>query len=342
MKISTMGIDLAKSVFAIHGVDDRGGIVIRNKLRRGQMVRFFSKLEPCLIGMEASAGAHYWARELSKLGHEVKLMPASYVKAYVKRGKTDAADAAAICEAVTRPTMRFVPIKSEAQQSLLALHRVRELLVRQRTQAANTMRALCAEFGVVAAKGRGGLSELQAMIVSEEENQIPIEARIALRAVIARRLDLHGEILRLEKEILRRHRANETSRRLATVPGIGPISATAIVASVGDVSRFASGRHFAAWIGLTPKSHSSGGKERLGPISKQGDRYLRQLLVQGAQAVRIAAMRSRQPSWVIRLSEKRGAKIAAVAQANKTARIAWALMTRGETYRKPNQALKAA
>lgn len=342
-KIETIGIDLAKSVFAIHGVGEKGEVALQCELRRAQLLAFFAKLEPCLIGMEASAGAHHWARELKRFGHDVRLMPASYVKPYVKRGKNDARDAEAICEAVTRPTMRFVPIKDEEQQSVLALHRARDLFVRQRTQTANTMRALCGEFGVVAAKGKLGLSSLKAMVDSQAGDRLPTLAKLALRPLGERLIELSRLIRQLDREILLWHRGNETSRRLATIPGIGPINATALVVSVGEASRFSSGRDLAAWIGLTPQSRSSGGKERLGSISKQGNRYLRRMLVQGAQSLRRA--RGKEPkklTWAGLVEARRGAKVAAVAQANKIARIAWAVMARGEVYRKPVETPAAA
>ena len=348
MKISTraktIGIDLAKNVFAIHGIDEHGNVAVRRELRRAQMLALFAKLEPCLIGMEASAGAHYWARELRKFGHDVRLMPASYVKAYVKRGKNDARDAEAICEAVTRPTMRFVPIKNEEQQSVLVLHRVRDLLVRQRTQTCNTLRALCGEFGVVAAKGWQGIASLKGVVAGEADHRIPALTKVALRPLAGHIEELSKQIAQLDREILLWHRAHETSLRLATIPGIGPITATALIASIGDASRFAKGRDLSAWIGLTPQSRSSGGKERLGSISKQGDRYLRRLLVQGAQSLRRARTdKPQNHAWAMRVEARRGAKVAAVAQANKTARIAWSIMTCGGVYRRPaeNQASPA-
>ena len=335
-KVATIGVDLAKNVFAIHGVGETGQVLVKRELRRGQVLAFFGKLEPCLVGMEASSSAHYWGRELRKLGHDVRLMPAGYVKPYVKRGKNDARDAEAICEAVTRPTMRFVPIKSEEQQSVLALHRARDLLVRQHTQTSNTFRALCGEFGVVAQLGRLGVAALKAIVASKSDHQIPDVAKIALRPLGERLEDLNRHIARFDREILLWHRSNEMSRRLATIPGIGPINATALIASIGDASRFASGRDLSAWIGLTPQSRSSGGKERLGSITKQGDKYLRRMLVQGAQSLRRARKaKPENSSWAVRLEARRGSKVAAVAQANKTARIAWSVMTRGGIYRRP-------
>lgn len=334
MKISTIGIDLAKQVFAIHGVDESGKTVLRKTLRRSQVLTFFARLEPCLIGMEACSSAHYWARELAKLGHDVRLMPPSYVKAYVKRGKTDAIDAEASCEAVRRPNMRFVPIKSAEEQALLTVHRARDLLVRQKTQLANTIRGLLAEFGFVAGPGKEKLIAL-AVLLGKEEANLPVLARRAVAPLIRRLEELEGDIAGLERQIILAHRGNEASRRLAAVPGIGPLTATALIAAIGDVSRFKSGRDLAAWIGLTPQPQSSGGKERLGRVSKQGNRYLRRLLVQGAMSVLWAGMKKRAHTpWIAGLlARKRSPKIVALALANKMARIAWALLARNEAYR---------
>jgi transposase len=289
-------------------------------------------MSPCLIGMEACASAHHWARELMALGHEVRLMPPAYVKPYVKRGKTDAADAEAICEAVTRPTMRFVAVKTVEQQAVLMLHKSRDLLVRQRTMLINALRGHLAELGIVTSVGAGGVTaSLKAL--HEEQERLPDHARSALHGIAAQLRALTSEIERLEAQILAWHRSDETSRRLATIPGIGPITASAIAAAVPDASLFRSGRQFAAWLGLTPRPHSSGGKERLGGITKQGDGYLRRLLVVGATAVMRMARKdaSRQP-WMAQLLERKPTKIATVALANKTARIAWAVMARKEVY----------
>jgi transposase len=334
MKISTIGIDLAKQVFAIHGVDEKGATVVRKTLRRSQVLPFFTRLEPCLIGMEACSSAHYWGRELAKLGHEVRLMPPSYVKAYVKRGKTDAIDAEASCEAVRRPNMRFVPVKSAEEQALLSLHRARDLLVRQKTQIANAIRGLFAEFGFVAGPGKAKLIAL-AELPGKDDAKLPLLARRAVAPLFRRFDELEGEIASLERHIVVAHRGNEASRRLAAVPGIGPLTATALIAAIGDVSRFKCGRDLAAWIGLTPQPQSSGGKERLGRVSKQGNRYLRRLLVQGAMAVLFAGMRRGiHTPWVAGLLQrKRSPKIVALALANKMARIAWALLARNEAYR---------
>jgi transposase len=285
--------------------------------------------------MEACATAHHWARELKSLGHDVRLMPASYVKAYVKRGKNDAADAAAICEAVTRPSMRFVPIKTIEQQSALMLHRTRDLLVRQRTQLINAMRAHLAELGLVAAQGRDGLKALIS-IVTDETSPRPTLARKALQALLSQLRALAQQIGEIERHVHALHRSSEASQRLETIPGIGVIGATAIAATVSDPTVFKSGREFAAWIGLVPRQNSSGGKERLGSISKQGNRYLRRLLIVGATAViRHARAHPEKHAWLMQLLARRPAKLVAVALANKMARIAWAVLARGGTYRAP-------
>jgi transposase len=337
MQISTIGIDLAKNVFQLHGVDAQGKVVLVRQLRRNQVIAFVAKLPPCLIGMEACATSHHWARELSKLGHEVKLIPPAYVKAYVKRQKNDAADAAAICEAVTRPSMRFVPVKSAEQQSTLAVHRTRSLLISQRTQLINALRAHLAELGLVAEKGRDGLAKLVAMLKDEATLQsLPVAMLHALRAMIAQLAALQTQIAELDRCIRDQHRASDTSRRLKAIPSIGLLGATALTATITDPSAFKSGRDLAAWIGLVPRQNSTGGKERLGSITKQGDRYLRRLLVAGAMAVVQHARRNPDKyPWIARLLARKPAKLVAIAVANKTARIAWAIMTRGETYRAP-------
>lgn len=341
MQITTIGIDLAKSVFQIHGVDGSGQVVILRQLRRGQVLGFFARIPPCLVGMEACASAHHWARELMRLGHSVRLMPASYVKAYVKRSKNDAADAAAICEAVTRPSMRFVAVKTVGQQAALMLHRSRELLVRQRTQLVNALRAHLAEIGLVAATGREGVAQLARLVSDESDTRLPDMMRQALQALVRQLSALHDEIGRLERIINAEHRGSEAARRLATIPGIGVIGATAIAATVTDPAAFKSGRDLAAWIGLVPKQSSTGGKQRLGGISKQGDRYLRKLLVVGATAViRHARAHPLRNPWLMQLLARKPTTVAAVALANKMARIAWAILIKGGTYRAP--ALAAA
>ena len=330
--IAVVGLDLAKTVFQVHGVATDGTVVVRRQLRRGQVLAFFQSIGPCLIGIEACASAHHWARELMAIGHEVRLMPPAYVKAYVKRGKTDAADAEAIAEAVTRPTMRFVAVKSKVQQAVLMLHKTRDLLVRQRTMLINALRGHLGEYGLTAPQGPAGVqAALKAL--REEDQDLPDLARAALGGLAEQLEHLGEEIGRLERRILDWHRQDETSRRLATIPGIGPITASAMAASAPDPSLFRSGRQFAAWLGLTPRANSSGGKDRQGGISKMGDSYLRRLLVVGATAVLRMARQQRREGWVGNLLERKKPKVAAVALANKTARIAWTLMARQEDYK---------
>ena len=329
-------------MFQVHGVDANEKVVVRKQLRRGQVLAFFAALAPCLIGMEACATAHYWARELTKLGHKVRLMPAKDVKAYVKRNKNDAADAEAICEAVRRPTMRFVQIKSAEQQGQLMQHRTRDLLMRQRTQLINALRAHLAELGIVAAQGREGIQELLAIVADHKDQRIPIDARASLMLLAAQLQAVQTVIGLIEKRIMAQHRSNEASKRLETIPGIGVIGATAIAATVADPSVFRSGRDFAAWIGLVPRQDSTGGKQKLGPISKQGDQYLRRILVVGAHAVlRRAKQNPEKYPWLTQLLARRPFKLVAVALANKMARTAWALLAHGGTYRAPELAATA-
>lgn len=335
MEVTTIGLDIAKSVFQVHGVDVAGNAMIRRQLRRSRVLPFFKKLPRCLIGLEACATAHHWGRQLIGLGHEVKLMPPRYVKPYVKRNKNDAADAAAICEAVTRPSMRFVSVKGKEQQSVLMEHRSRELLVRQRTMAVNAIRAHMAEFGIVAPVGIPRVKELLAVIADGDDDRLPPVARTCLEALARQFLSLDAESLAAEKRIHAWHRSNEVSRRLETIPGIGPITASALAASITDPEVFKSGRELAAWIGLVPRQTSSGGKMRMGRISKQGDQYLRWLLVAGAMTVIRHAKRRGTTSlpWLTDLIARRPTKVAAVALANKMARMAWIVLRRGETYR---------
>lgn len=337
MKITTIGLDLAKSIFQAHGVDESGETVLKKRLHRKQMLPFFSKLPPCLIGVEACATAHHWARTLSAMGHDVKLIPPSYVKGYVKRGKSDALDAEAICEAVQRPSMRFVPVKTVEQQAILMAHRTRSLLVRQRTMAANALRAHLAEFGLVANPGIPNLAKLAENILADPD-RLPAYARTALAVLIRRLIELNEEIGALDRELATWHAGNEASQRLAAIPGIGVITATALAATVTDPGQFRSGRQFAAWLGLTPQQLSTGGKTRLGGISKQGDRYLRRLLVVGATAVMRHAKNNknkvtRLADWVRELLAKKPFRLVSVALANKLARIAWAVLTKSEPYR---------
>jgi transposase len=339
MQITTIGLDIAKNVFQVHGIDAAEKVVIRKQLRRGQVLKFFAALPPCLVGMEACASAHYWARELTKLGHEVRLMPAKDVKAYVKRNKHDAADAEAICEAVRRPTMRFVAVKSAEQQGQLMQHRTRDLLMRQRTQTINALRAHMAELGIVAAQGRDGLKQLLTIIADEKDARLPIDARASLIVLAAQLQALQTMIGSIERRLLVQHRANEASKRLESVPGIGTIGASAIAATVTDPNAFRSGRDFAAWIGLVPRQDSTGGKHKLGPISKQGDRYLRRILVVGAHSVlRRAKQNPEKYPWLAQLLARRPFKVVAIALANKMARIAWALLASGGRYRAPRLA----
>ena len=335
MEITTLGIDLAKSVFQLHGVDAAGAVVLQKKLRRGAMLAFLGKLEPCLIGIEACPTSHFWARSIAALGHEVRLIPPAYVKPYVKRQKNDAADAEAICEAVARPNMRFVPVKTEEQQGVLVLHRSRDLLMRQRTMILNAIRAHLAEFGIIAAQGPRKIVELIARLRDGDDLRIPEIARTALLSMAAQLDGLHEQIRAIDRRLIAWHSANAASRRLETIPGVGVITATALAASVPDPSVFRSGRQFAAWLGLVPRQNSSGGNERLGRVSKMGNGYLRRLLVVGATSVtrRAGTSDTRTGAWVRSLLERKPARVATVAIANKTARTAWALLARGETYR---------
>ncbi|WP_264214370.1 IS110 family transposase [Leisingera thetidis] len=334
MQITTLGIDIAKSVFQLHGVDADGNVLLRKKVRRRALIDVLTELSPCLIGMEACATGHHWGREISALGHDVRLVPPAYVKPYVKRQKNDMADAEAICEAVNRPNMHFVAIKSTDQQAVLMLHRARDLLVRQRTMLINALRAHLAEFGIVAARGPHKIRELL-IHLQDDSCSVPEVAQSALRSLIRQMDGLEDEISRLDREIRTWHRQSEASQRLATIPGVGVLTATALAATVGDPALFRSARQFAAWLGLVPRQNSSGGKERLGRITKMGDAYLRKLLVIGATAVlrRAIQAQTRTGEWVRHLLESKPPRLVSVALANKTARIAWAILAKGETYR---------
>ena len=335
--ITTIGLDIAKSVFQVDGVDAAGRVVIGRQLKRRHVLAFFQRLRPCLIGIEACASSHHWSRELQAVGHTVRLMPPVYVKPYVKRQKNDATDAEAICEAVARANMRFVPTKTPEQQSGLVLHRTRHLFVRQQTSVINVIRAHLAEFGIVAPVGRHGVEELLGIVADPSDKRVPEVARACLAALGAQLRVLKAQILEFDRMITAWHRSSETSRRLDDCPGVGPTLATALVATVADPKIFRSGRNFSAWIGLVPKQHSSGGKDRLGSISKQGDRYLRSLFVIGALAViRYAKVHGiRHRPWLTALLARRPAKVAAIALANKIARMVWAMMAKCERYKEP-------
>lgn len=332
-KATTIGLDIAKNVFQVHGVDETGQIVLQRRLRRAQVEPFFAKLAPALIGVEACGSAHHWGRVLTALGHEVRLMPPAYVKPYVKRNKTDGRDAEAICEAVGRPTMRFVAIKSEEAQAVGSLHRARDLLVRQRTMLANALRGMLAEFGIIAAQGNKGLAELIRVV---DQAPIPEAARVAAGAMALQWKELDDQIGALEQRIVRAAKESEAARRLMEIPGVGPISASAIVTAVADPHVFRSARGFAAWLGLNPRQNNSGEKRRSGRITKQGNRNVRRLLILGATSHmrQVRARRAKDP-WVAALLARRPVKVVAVARAAKTARVAWALLARGERYRAP-------
>lgn len=331
MQMTIIGLDLAKHVFQVHGIDEQGRVVEKRRLRRGQVLTYFGKLPPCLVGMEACATAHFWARELRSFGHDVRLMPPQYVKAYVRRGKNDAADAAAICEAVSRPSMRYVPIKSEEQQSILVMHRGRDLLVRQRTQLINAIRGHLAEFGLVRAQGVPNVVRL--LDAMQEDTSIPEHARAIIELLAEQLRAVDTCIRRIERRIAAYHRASAVSRLLTTIPGVGPTIATAIVATVADPRAFRSGREFAAWLGLTPRQNSTGGKQRLGRISRKGDQYIRRLLIIGAQTVLLRSKAAKADPWIQNLLARCARLKVAVALANKMARIAWAVMAKGEPYR---------
>jgi transposase len=341
-EISMIGLDLAKNVFQIHGIDASGKVVLQKQLRRNAVERFFAKLPPCTVGMEACGSAHHWARVIGRHGHEVKLMPPAYVKPYVKRNKNDGRDAEAICEAMSRPTMRFVAVKSVEQQAMLSVHTTRALLVKQRTMVANALRAQLSELGIVAAQGREGLHELMVKLGAPSE-EIPELMRSALLMLVAQWQALDASERVLEKQIMRAVRCDQEARRLIEVPSVGPIIASAVLAKISDARVFRSGRDFSAWIGLTGRDHGTGGKHRPGSISKQGDRALRALLINGASAyLRQQKRRGISDPWLRGLLARRPYKVVMVAFAAKTARIIWAMLAKGEAYRDRASASAAA
>lgn len=336
MTIIRIGLDTSKHVFQLHGVDEKEQPVLRKQLRRREMEKFFAKLPPTRVGLEACGSSHHWARTLRGMGHEVVLLPPQYVKPYVKRGKTDAGDAEAICEAMSRPGMRFVPVKSAEQQAALMLVRVRESLVRQRTMLINAIRGHAAEFGITRAKGVSAVPTLLELVRTDEN--VPILARDMLNLLADQLATVEAKLKEVETRLMAWHRQDAVSRLLATIPGVGPIGAVSFALKVPDPSAFRSGRHFAAWIGLTPRANSTAGRHRLGRISRQGDKDLRRLLVLGATTLIQHAKPNRASPWLLALLARRPRKLAAVALANKMARIIWAMMVSGETYRRPQEA----
>ncbi|MBT9387068.1 IS110 family transposase [Pseudooceanicola sp. CBS1P-1] len=334
MKVTTVGLDLAKNVFQVHGITDEGQVVFNKPLRRAQLLAFFERLDPCLIGMEACSASHHWARELSKFGHEVRLIPPIYVKPYVKRGKSDAVDAEAICEAVTRPTMRFVQVKSVEQQAMLSLHRMRELVVRQRTQLGNMLRGLLAEFGITLPQGLEKATGFARDVLGGSAPDIPEIGQDVIRVLCRQLLSTDYLVRWHDLRLQTVARADHRMKLLQTIPGVGPVTASAIVATIGSGRQFRNGREFAAWLGLTPRNNSSGGKERLGRITKMGDQYLRKLLVVGmtSRATQVKVRPDKGDPWLRQLLERKPFRLATIAMANKTARIIWAVLTREEAW----------
>lgn len=343
MKVTTVGIDLAKNLFQVHGVNEYGKVVFKKQLRREQFAEFFVNLPPCLIGMEACGSAHYWARKLQEFGHTVKLMAPQFVKPYVKTNKNDAADAEAICEAVTRPNMRFVPVKNIEQQAVLALHCVRQGFVKARTAQANQIRGLLGEFGLIVPQGIGYIASRVPELIEDASNDLPGSFRLLVQRMLDHLKELGRQVDELEMQIVKWHRQSDASNKLAKVPGIGPITASALVASIGDAKSFDNGRQVAAWLGLVPKQHSSGGKQNLLGISKRGDTYLRTMLIHGARAVVYWADKKPDTcSWVKGIVSRRNKNVAAVALANKNARIVWALLAHEREFRPDYTTAKAA
>ena len=334
MKITTIGIDLAKAVFQIHCVNKHGKVAVRKQLKRAEMSSYFANLEPCLVGMEACGSAHYWARKLEGYGHKVKLMAPQFVKPYVKTNKNDMADAEAICEAVSRPNMRFVAMKTVEQQAILSVHRARQGFVKARTAQGNQIRGLLSEFGIVIPQGIRSIMKQVPEILEDGENGLPGTMRNLIERLTENLKEMDRQAKELEAQIQLWHRENEASRKLAEIPGLGPITASAIVATVGDAREFKNGRQLAAWMGLVPRQHSSGGKKNLLGISKRGDTYLRTLMIHGARAViRFAENKAEPESWLRKLMARRNKNVAAVALANKNARIVWALLANERTFR---------
>lgn len=334
MKITTIGIDLAKTVFQIHGVDERGKVAVRKQLKRAEMATYFANLEPCLIGMEACGSAHHWARKLEGYGHTVRLMAPQFVKPYVKTNKNDMADAEAICEAVGRPNMRFVATKTVEQQAILSVHRARQGFVKARTAQGNQIRGLLSEFGIVIPQGIRSITKQVPEILEDGENGLPGTMRNLIERLTENLKEMDRQTKELEAQIQQWHREHAASRKLAEIPGLGPITASAIVATVGDAREFKNGRQLAAWMGLVPKQNSSGGKQTLLGISKRGDTYLRTLMIHGARSViRLAERKAEPESWMRKLMGRRNKNVAAVALANKNARIVWALLAHDRMFR---------
>ena len=333
MKLTTIGMDLAKSVFQVHGADEKGKPVLKKQLKRAQVLAFFANLVPCKIGMEACGSAHYWARKLQALGHTVQLIAPQYVKPFVKRNKNDTADAEAICEAVGRPNMPAVPIKNASQQAILSVHRARQGFVKARTAQANQIRGLLAEYGIAIPQGIGHIAERVPAIIEDGENDLPGSFRLLIQRLVDHLKELDRQVGELELEIQRWHRDNAASQKLAKIPGIGPMTASALVASIGDARNFENGRQLAAWLGIVPRQHSTGGKPTLLGISKRGDIYLRTLLIHGARAViRVAEHKPGADPWLKGLLARRNKNVAAVALANKNARTIWALLAHDREY----------
>lgn len=344
MEITTVGIDLAKNVFQVHGINKHGNVELKKQLKRDQMAAFFVNLPACLVGIEACGSAHHWARKLQTMGHTVRLIAPQFVKPYVKTNKNDVADAEAICEAVGRPNMRFVPIKNIEQQAVLALHRVRQGFIKARTAQANQIRGLMAEFGLIIPQGIGHIATRVPALIEDATNELPGSFRLLIERLIDHLKVLDKQVIDLESQIKAWHRESELSRKLEKIPGIGPVTASALVATIGDAKSFENGRQLAAWMGLVPKQHSTGGKSRLQGISKRGDTYLRTLLIHGARSAILAAQRKVQQAdiWLTKLLQRRSPNVVAVALANKNARIIWALLAHDREFRPDYMTAKAA